>query len=611
MKKFYTAAAGLFLGLCATAQAQFAFDPKIEIEDWEPTTVVLPPSPLKSQVLFVGQHHEVQTLDENGNPNGTALAKQWHDFLGFTPDNNSDDLGWISVNHEMILADDKIGDGGGMTVFKVTRDAEADTLVVVEQTLEDGRQGKFFNVDFKSTVGETGMNCGGITSTVDGRIWTAEEWFRSNNASIYADGEGVRDTTDWTISSDIAGNFDGTSIKRFENFNWMVEIDPRQAKAIRKQYNWGRQPYEGGCVLPDNKTVFTGGDNTPGLLTKFVADTPGDFTKGTTYVYKQSADGESGEWIEMNNEDVSEMLNFQQIALSRGATMFNRLEWVVYDKTNGKVYMTETGRDNPGGRFAGGTALGGVHAAHTLARAAEQGVSSPDDSEYWDYYGRVLVFDPETNKVDVLLEGGPYLPNEPAQAEYPETHLSNPDGLGMFYHPTGTYLLINEDLNGTSMGRTPAGISNRTCELYLLDLSKEASIDNLVRIAAVPKGAEITGAMGLDENTIIFNSQHPSSDNPFPYNNSLTVAVSGWVQAVASLEDGRDALENANGFTIYPNPTSRELQFNMVTDVAIYNAQGQRIRVARNTKRVNVEDLTPGVYFVKNKEGQMQKLIIE
>jgi hypothetical protein len=132
-----------------------------------------------------------------------------------------------------------------------------------------------------------------------------------------------------------------------------------------------------------------------------------------------------------------------------------------------------------------------------------------------------------------------------------------------------------------------------------------------VRIAAVPKGAEITGAMGLDENTIIFNSQHPSSDNPFPYNNSLTVAVSGWVQAVASLENGRDALENANGFTIFPNPTSRELQFNMVTDVAIYNAQGQRIRVARNTKRVNVEDLTPGVYFVKNKEGQMQKLIIE
>lgn len=93
----------------------------------------------------------------------------------------------------MILADDKIGDGGGMTVFKVKRDPSSDTLIIVEQSLEDGREGMFFNVDFVNTVGETGMNCGGINS-LDGRIWTAEAWFRTSTNSIYNGGAGVRDT---------------------------------------------------------------------------------------------------------------------------------------------------------------------------------------------------------------------------------------------------------------------------------------------------------------------------------------------------------------------------------------------------------------------------------
>lgn len=50
-------------------------------------TVVVSPSPLlKYQVLFIGGHDSVATVDAQGNPNGQALAKQWHDFIGFTKD---------------------------------------------------------------------------------------------------------------------------------------------------------------------------------------------------------------------------------------------------------------------------------------------------------------------------------------------------------------------------------------------------------------------------------------------------------------------------------------------------------------------------------------------
>ena len=75
----------------------------------------------------------------------------------------------------------------------------------------------------------------------------------------------------------------------------MVEIDPIEGVAIRKQYNWGRQPFEGGVVDTDNKTVYLGGDNTPGILTKFVAISAGDFTDGVTYFYKADA---PTKWVE-------------------------------------------------------------------------------------------------------------------------------------------------------------------------------------------------------------------------------------------------------------------------------------------------------------------------
>ena len=134
MKKYSLLTLGMVL-ITYSAHCQFFFDVAVDTV-WYPDSVVMPPSPLKHQILFIGQTDTVQTTAAYGNPAGEALAKQWHDFIGFTPDTDGDDLGWISVNHEMVSRDDKIGDGGGMTVFKVKRDPATDTLVIVEQTLK-------------------------------------------------------------------------------------------------------------------------------------------------------------------------------------------------------------------------------------------------------------------------------------------------------------------------------------------------------------------------------------------------------------------------------------------------------------------------------------------
>lgn len=599
------------------------FDNEVDITDFENQRFVMPPSPLTTQVLFIGGYDIVQTTPTYGNPAGRAIAKEWNDFIGFTPDESGESLGWVSVNHEQIYADDRIGDGGGMTVFKIAEIDEG-TLEVATQTLEDGRFGRYFNVDFVNTVGETGMNCAGI-SAPNGRIWTAEEWYRTSTASITngrapygGSGVGVRDTAEFTIDAPEFPLVNGMTIPKYENFNYMVEIDPKQAKAIRKQYNWGRAGWEGGAITEDGTTAYLGIDATPAPWVKYEATTPWDFTSGTLYVYKH--DNPRGEkWLPVPETIDNVFGGLGDYAWSVGATMFNRNEWVTIDPLSGVVYWTETGRDNPGARWADDAEAGGSFAPHHAFRAAKQGVANPADSEYWDYYGRVMYYDPSTEGVGVMIEGGPYFDESPSEADYPDTHLSNPDGLNVVIIDGRSYLMIQEDLNGTSFGRTPEGVSNRMCELFLLSTElMTADQDDLIRITAIPAGAEITGAIQISPNTILVNSQHPRADNPFPYNHSLTLAIHGFADlktedfVLPDLENDIELeAEKSISVQIFPNPTTRELFISESSDFAIYDALGQRIKVYRDTNRIDVSDLAAGNYFLNMANDETFKFVVE
>ena len=642
MKKLFSSLVVVVL-FASAAVAQTIFAEEIDVPAGFVTDrVTMPPSPLTLQVLFVGGYDIVQTTETYNNPTGRSIAKENHDFIGFTPDNTGASLGWVSVNHEMIYRDDRIGDGGGMTVFRVERDDITGLLNIVDQRLDDGRQGKFFNVDFVNTVGETAMNCGGISSTFDGRIWTAEEWFRRSNSTIWngsqrsGDGnaapimptsddsaQGVRDTFDYTIVSDIEG-WDGVTVEKYQNFNWMVEIDPKQAVAIRKQYNWGRFGWEGGSVANDNRTVYLGPDATPGFWIKFVADRPADFTEGKLYVYKHD---DPEYWVEIP-QTIDNMLNFQAACIAAGGTVYNRPEWVAHDTKTDLIYWTETGSSvTVGGRWNDAVDNGAVFDPAHVARAEAQGLASPADPNYRDIYGRVWVYNPFTKQNTVLIEGGPDWDNEvsPTEDAYFDKHLSNPDGLVVMDIDGQSFLVICEDLNGTSYGRTPAGVNNRTCELYLLNLAIEnPTHEDLIRLTNVPAGAEVTGAIATsDGKSLLVNSQHPSSNNPFPWNHSLTFAIHGFDRiTVEDLEDknpvaelptdGFNVSNEANDvFRIHPNPTTRTLFLNQTTDIAIYDIRGTRLKVFQNVNRVDVSGLAAGMYFVQNAAGDMLQVAIQ
>lgn len=605
------------------SQAQIPFPVHIDTA-WSNSTIWFPKSPLKTQNLFIGGVDSVQTTGTYGNAATTTLSKSWNDFIGFVPDTtNSGDLGWVIVNHERIQADNRLGDGGGMTSFKIRR-TSGDSLVVVDQKLVDGREGKFFNVDFANTVGETGMNCGGIKGGQ--RIWTAEEWFQGSNQVIYANGNGFTDTTDFKIGySKPAGfpGFNGEVIKRFENLNWMVEVNPRDGKAIRKQYNWGRAGWEGGVLLPDNKTVFLFEDGTPGILAKFVATTAGDFTDGQLYVYKHDL---ATKWIAIPN-DLNILKNLSPYAVSQGATMFNRLEWGTY--RSGKVYIAETGRDGLTGRFTGRngvispTLIEGYKNYYKYANGIEYtygDVAAADSVRqglFPDYYGRVLEFDPSTDFVKVHLHGGPLYTASTSQsvANYPSKHLSNPDGLESMTINGKDYLIIQEDLNGRTHNRMPAEYSSSSqtmCEMWLLDLSiSNPEISDLQRLTVCPPGAEITGACVIDDKTILFNIQHPHSSNTFPYNNSMTIAITGFDGTAPTATTNVIKEAGVAAFSIYPNPASREFFLNKKQDIAVYSSTGQRMSVHRNTDRVDVNGWTPGLYIIQNSDGETLKLIIQ
>lgn len=612
----------LLTALCgvvgAGANAQLKFPVNVDPQ-WATQTVTMPLSPLKQQVIFVGGVDTVQSTATYGNAAGKSIAKEWHDYIGFVKDTTGGALGWVVVNHELTTKNDSLGDGGGMTSFRIKRKVSGE-LEVMNSTLADGRTGKFFNVDFVNTVGETGMNCGGINA--NGRVWTAEEWMQGSNNGIYAGGNGFRDTTDWTITnSGLGANFDGKVLKRYQNLNWFVEVNPKEGKAIRKQYNWGRAGWEGGVIMADNKTVYMFEDGTPAILGRFVANTPGDFTSGQMSVYKHDA---PTKWINIeNNIDTLKVIN--QVAIRRGATMFVRLEWGTI--ANGKVYICETGTDNFS--FNSGNSLNGVISpalvqAYKTRYQVINNVAFPGtdaaaaDSvrtgKFKDIYGRVIELDPATDVVRSYIEGGPYKSSSTSDQlpYYPSKHLASPDGIDKVTIGNKTYLMIQEDLNGTSYNRMPNGLTGTRCELYLLDASiTNPTISDLQRLTACAPGAEITGAVQIDSNTILINSQHPSTNNVAPYNHSLTYAIYGFSPHDTVVGIGNVAPTVANTFTIFPNPVARELHLSKVMDVAIYDMKGSRLKVFRQVQSVDVSDMTAGVYFIRNEEGETLKFIVE
>lgn len=572
------------------AAAQLNFTP-IDT-NFNTATHIVPASPIQSTILFRGY------VDTATNKNGVkALAKDWNDFTGYIPINGRSDSGYVIVNNEQNVRDSVHGDGGGMTVF--TAHMKNNTWSVANHP-----NGKYRSVDF-TNVGGTIANCGGGV-TPWGTVLTAEEWVQASNTAIHAGGTGYRDTSDYTLTQ-----FNGSPInkivKRYQNLNWIVEVNPATASAVKKHYNMGRYEHELGYAMADQKTVYLTDDATPAVFFKFVSDTAGNYNKGQLYAYQQSTDGLTGSWITLPM-DIDSMLVIRTIALRRGATTFTRLEWAT--EANGKIFITETGTDATRNHA---TTLSGLGrpltqiAKHLRDRYAG---TLNDTATINDYYGRILRLDPATGKLDVFLEGG-------AGSAGSKNHLSNPDGLTSVTLNGKTWLVVQEDLNGKTFGRVPGGASAKTiCEMYWIDASlANPTVDSLKRMMIGPNNSELTGGRFTpDGRTLFVNVQHPDTGavNGSVYKGSYTVALTGYA-GPTGLNFDRPAFQGgASGkIQVEINALSRFAYFSRKADVEVFNTAGKRLERHRGITQLDIQPYDAGSYYLRFDGKDTHKLVLQ
>jgi secreted PhoX family phosphatase len=291
-------------------------------------------------------------------------------------------------------------------------------------------------------------------------------------------------------------------------------VDPFTRKTLGKRWSMGRFLHEGAWAMPDSKTVYMCDDEGPGALFKFVADTAAKLSNGRLYAWRMDADSLGSHWISLPRSRDS-LIFARRYAFQRGATAFLRLEDMEL-LPDGTFLITETGKDSAD--LTAAMALG----AKVMPHLEKYHVGN---KVYDDRHGRILRYDPKTEKVTVFLEGGKALEDR-------SIVLSNPDNLA--YDSKRNMLVIHEDLNGTSSGRVPQSDKAREVnEIYFLDLKRpEIRLDDLKRFAVIPLGCESTGSYwSPDFSSLFFNIQNEGDKgNPAkpPYDKSRTVVVTGF-----------------------------------------------------------------------------------
>ncbi|WP_298152515.1 T9SS type A sorting domain-containing protein [Flavobacterium sp.] len=71
-----------------------------------------------------------------------------------------------------------------------------------------------------------------------------------------------------------------------------------------------------------------------------------------------------------------------------------------------------------------------------------------------------------------------------------------------------------------------------------------------------------------------------------------------------------DDIQKTNRFSFYPNPANGNMiHFNVASDIIISDISGKQVMKADNVTDMNISTLSKGIYFIRNNEGQVLKMI--
>jgi hypothetical protein len=561
---------------------------------------------------------------------------------------NKNKEGWLYMS----LLDNKqstLGDGGGLVRMRVKEQADKTWQVISHTDNGTTLNTRFFDMDAQGgTKDNNGLQLGysNLSSIEDkGNIFMYDGWANSNTEL-----SGLTNISDFTLPAGAPGA--GTSIPRYKNMGWVVEINKGNGKPLRKLYNAGRADFGGMVVTstkytaPDtselNGIIFTT-QTQPAVILKY------DPVSGNQIsAFKQDTGSFNGSWIILNEMDVdgslfpftfNELSDIQKIALERGATMFNRLGDIVRvnDPVDFSTYylIAETGADSSGDAFTNPARIYNGRLAHHLKLMAGA------DGNVKDPHGRILKL--ASDVAGDLCK--PYL--EGCVISDGRSAFSNPKHLQVFNFDfytlsdefkTRSYLMINEEVNSSKFKKNPVTAQAQQDlmnETYILNLEKQnPGLNDLRPFAIGPKGAEIQSVFSVEGMSALFMSiRYPNTANSQPYNKSMLIAVNNF-EAYFSNPQGctwnapapgcdtsaapppptktEDIIPSKNSFNVWPNPATRTLHFaDEQKLIGLYDLNGRLLKQGTKTKAMDIFDITPGIYFLRNDKNQVKKVVIQ
>ncbi len=560
---------------------------------------------------------------------------------------NKNQEGWLYLS----LQDNKqsvLGDGGGLVRMRVKEQSNGNWEIVPQTDGGATYDHRFFDLDgLGGSIGNNGLHLGYASLSSDeskGNIFMYEGWANSNTDLQ----PGMANLSDFTLPGQAPGA--GTTIPRYKNMGWVVEVNKNTGKPVRKLYHAGRADFGGLLVSaskfsdPDTVDVpryilFTT-QTQPSVILKFE---PGLGNQISTF--KQNDGSFEGSWIVLNEADVdgslfpfsfNELSDIQKVALEKGATMFNRLGSIiqVYDQATFSSYylIAETGADSSGDAFKNPAKIYNGKLAHHLEEKADAAGNVKDP------HGRILKMGINGEFCKPFLEGCVVSDGRSA--------FSNPKHLQSFefdfYSGTGdylakNYLIINEEVSSSAFKKNPATAltpESLMSETYILNLEKqEPGLNDLRPFAIGPKGAEVQSVFSIEGMSPLFMSiRYPSTANGQPYNKSLLIAVNNfeeyfsnpqgctWSAPAAGCDTTSappttkvdDLTPSKNSFSVWPNPATRTLHFAEEQKlIGLYDLNGRLLKQAEKARTLDIFEITPGIYFLRNEKNQVRKVVIQ
>lgn len=620
---------------------------------WAGDTLVMPKSGLQYSILLQEGDAAYNTDKAAGAPLKGGFGSVYYDrdirslYTVNGVDINKNKEGWLYMS----LQDNKLsatGDGGGLVRLRVKEQADGKWQVVPQTEGGNTFNARFFDFDaMGGSWNNNGLHLGytSLSSPEDkGNIFMYDGWAGSN-----AELQPGMAVTDYVLPAGAPGA--GTSIPRYKNMGWIIEVNKNNGKPLRKLYQAGRADF-GGVVVASTKysspdtvemgTILFTTQTQPAVILKYEPSLGNQVS-----AFKQETGSAYGSWVVLNEADVDgslfpltfdELSDIQKIALQKGATMFNKLGSIVkaYDPATFSSYylIAETGADTSADAFTNPAKIYSGQLAHHLKPLITT------NGNVKDPHGRILKLSSDATGefCKPYLEGCVMFDRRSAFSNPKHIHTFDFDyttAAGDVFNKS--YLIINEEVSSSLFRKNPATAVTPEAlinETYILDLSKqEPGLNDLRPFAIGPKGAEIQSVFSIEGMSPVFMSiRYPNTANTAPYNKSVLVAINNF-EAYFSNPQGctwtapapgcdttsappvtgiDDASPVKHSFEVWPNPASRSLYFAEEQQlIRLYDLNGRLLKEATRTKSMDIADLAPGIYFLRNDRQQARKIVVQ